>query len=236
MPYLTNIRHNFLLPIATGRMVAVINAIPNLEYWDPVENEAPSFQPELRYTKNGNLIRFYFTKRISSINIPHLGVSAGINGKWDVYQVMPKGIYPLDGPPRLPKNLGTRAMNKLGRFILNNSDDNANAQGKPYIGLPMTFKEVEERYPSAANKYLKPQRSVLDGNGDPTNKTESVPGSNVQLNPTTGEDPEIAASIDWRPTNDNLQNDDEAPDDVWPWVDDKVIEEKAIEKEVLKLK
>ncbi len=228
MPYLTHIRHSFLLPIAVGRMVAVINAIPNLEYWDPVKNEAPSFQPELRYMKNGNLIRFYFTKRISSISIPHLGVSAGTKGKWDVYQVMPKCLCHSDGTQSLPKNLGARAMNKLGRFILNNSDDNANAQGRPYIGLPMTFKEVEEKYPSAANKYLKLQRAILDEKGNPTDKTEPVPGSKVHVSPTTGDDPELAASIDWRPTHDNLKNDDDAPENIWPWVNDKLVSKKAM--------
>jgi hypothetical protein len=213
-------RHSFVWPVAADKIQQVVNAIPNCTYWDPVANGAPSFQPELRYVRPSDnaLLRCYVIKRISGIAIPHLGASAGTGQKWDVFQMTPRHIEhregDLKGRHTAPKSLGTRVMHKLARFIANHDDLNTDPQGRKWTGLPMSFAEVLERYPVAANAYLKPQQPKAGG---AEGETEPVPGANVMLNPVPGGlDPEAAASIDYRPTAQQAQDDNDISEDLWP--------------------
>jgi len=220
-------RHSFLWPVAAGRIVHVVDAIPSCFYWDPSAAGAPSFQPELRQYIMTHLIveeesvvltdvlRVFLLKRIDSIAIPHLGPSAGIGKRWDVFQLTPRFIEHLDrGTCTAPKRLGTMVMHKLGRFIANHSDLNTTPDGETWAGMPMSFKEVEARYPAAANKYLKPQRQK---SGGAEGETEPVPGSAVHLNPTVGGLSDVeGAAIDYRPTAQQCQDDGEMDDSFWP--------------------
>lgn len=228
-------RHSFLWFVAASRVKPVVNAMPRCGYWDPVTAGAPSFLPELRYSmpktladksgvpvldENGqeitvfDILRCWITKRIDSIAIPHLGDSAGVNQKWDVFQLTPRYVERHEGDVLSPRNLGTKVLNRLGQFIINHPNLNKDAQGRPWVGMPMSFAAVAEMYPAAANRYLRPQRPKAGG---AEGETEPVPGSGPQLNPTPyGIDPEVGASIDHRPTNRQMLDDADVPDELWP--------------------
>ena len=228
-------RHSFLWFVASDRVKPVVNAIPRCTYWDPIDANAPSFLPELHYYRPKTLVdkdgvpvldedgqeqtvfdvmHCWIIKRIDSIAIPHLGTSAGTGGKWDVFQMTPRFIRTAEGAVQVVRSLGTKVLNRLGQFIINHPDLNQDAQGRPWVGMPMSFAAVAEMYPAAANKYLRPQRPKAGG---AEGETEPVPGSLPALNPTpSGIDPEVGASIDHRPTNQQMLNDDDIPDELWP--------------------
>lgn len=78
----------------------------------------------------------------------------------------------------------------------------------------MSFAEVVERYPAAADRYLRPQQPVEGGEDG---ETEPIPGSSVMLNPVpAGLDPVAGAAIDYRPTTQQMLDDDDIPDNLWP--------------------
>lgn len=205
-------RYSFLWFVAADRVKVVVNAMPSCAYWDPTEAGCPSFLPELHYAApDVGLLRCWIIKRIDSIAVPHLGDSAGAAEKWDVFQMTPRFIEAADGTITKPRNLGTKVFNRLGQFILNNPDLNQDSQGRPWVGMPMSFAAVAEMYPTAADRYLRPQQPAAGGG------TEPVPGSKPQLNPTpSGIDSEVGASVDYRPTNQQILDDDDIPDELWP--------------------
>lgn len=231
-------RFSFLWFVAAGRVKQVVNAMPNCTYWDPVEQGAPSFQPELRYARAKTLVdkdnnpvlddsgqeqtvydvlHCWMCRRISSIAIPHLGLSAGVDKLWDVFQMTPRFVRRHEGDVQVVRNLGTKVLNRLGQFIINHPDLNQDNQGRPWVGMPMSFAAVAEMYPTAADRYLRPQRPKAGG---AEGETEPVPGSGPQLNPTpSGIDPEVGASIDYRPTNQQMLDDADIPDEMWPIAD-----------------
>jgi len=230
-------RHSFLWPVAADNIKKVVNGIPRTTYWDPNENGAPSFHPELHYRRptgeflkdkkgefildaNGeqiplvDVLHCWLFLRIPATPVPHCGTSRGTDGRWDVFQMLPRFIEHADGTVTAPRALGTRIMNRLGRFLTRHQDLNENAAGESWAGMPMSFKEAFERYPGAANRYLKPQHPVEGGD---EGETEPIPGSEVQLSPVPGGmDPVVGASIDYRPTAQQCEDDDDMPDEMWP--------------------
>lgn len=174
----------FILAIAQGKHQVVIDAIDKLKF---IPREGPR-HPELQYTrKDGSILRIYLYRITTNITLPQ--DSAGANGKWSIYYCLPAGMTDINRKPIQDWKVGTQVFRKLRRVIVD--DRNRDRNGNRFLLGPWSLKEVDERFPAFANKYLYP----LDKNG------VKIPGSSIKAPlVVAGDSPETVASIDYRPT------------------------------------
>ena len=154
-------RHSFIWAVAADSVASVVNCIPGCTYWDPTKNDAPSFQPELRwYIKVGteevdvdgktvtvdiyDVIKAWLIPRVWGADLPHLGESAGAAKRWDVLQVTPRHVVRADGTIDVSKDLGGKIMHLLSRF----DEDSASSK---WAGFPLSFDELGRQSPAVTS-------------------------------------------------------------------------------------
>ena len=204
-------RASCVLLAAKGQGATIINAIPQLEFWNTKANDCPSFQNELRWTfPNGSRLRMYLIRLAGGISLPQLSTAA--DNTWTAYLLMPKVYEDENGIPSRPFNVGTRVFRYLKRIT--KSAANTNAQGEQYLLGPWSPKHIAEIRPAFANQYLKEQvATAWDGDGVPT-AWGPKPGAPISLPiVVAGEDPVAQAVPDYRPTDQEVDDDTEADED-----------------------
>lgn len=194
-----------ILAMAKGMGKTIVDSISQLEYWVAAQNNAPSFQNELRWNfPDGSVLRVYLMRIAQNINLAQN--STGTDGLWSVYLLIPKVLVDENGIPSQPFNIGTRIYRRLKRMV--KSAANTDASGNRYLLGPWSPQEIAELRPAFADKYLKEQiPATFDGDGNVLT-TKPKPGALLSTPIIiSGESAEKLASIDYRPTDQEVDDD-----------------------------